>query len=124
MSIIKDIKMDNVWFVAQRKFAKTIEIKIIQTTGEAYMLESGDQVVFAAKRRLSDTNAAIKVVVTNENQNENGIISIELTGTNTDVEAGRYFFNIVLKAGIAKVPLAPSGYLLIENNAILPSDFN
>jgi hypothetical protein len=62
---------------------------------------TGSTVFFTAKPALTDdsgdTNAVISVEVTNHTDPTNGITSIPLTATDTDVDPAEYYYDIQVK---------------------------
>lgn len=121
MNTASSIKNDNVLIRADRGFSKKIRLKLYDEDGQEYILTGSDRVIFAAKRKKTDTVKAITKNITANSQTEDGIV-FTLTATNTDIEPGRYYINFATVINENIQSFEVDGYLLIVDNVLKASD--
>ena len=62
------------------------------------VISSGEKIVFGVKKNPTDTNCVLKKVLTSSNMTEiDGEYLVTLTTSDTDIDSGRYYYDIVYK---------------------------
>ena len=81
-----------------RRDDHTVSLEVTYSDGTAYDL-TGSTVYFTVKANLTDTdaNAKIQKTVTSHSDPANGITSITLSKTDTNIDAGDYYWDLQIK---------------------------
>lgn len=125
MSLVSDIKNDNVLIRIDKYSEKDLKLTLRYDDGELITLGSGDQVIFGAKRRKSDSNLAMKIVGTSSNQDATTkVVTLTISASKTaNLSAGRYFCNISVSLDSVMQSFELDGYFLVCDGLIRPTDF-
>ena len=104
----------------KRGDSATIDLTFTDDDGNAINI-TGSTIYFTAKSDLSldDSEAELQVEVTSHTDASNGLSNIPISGNDTDITAGKYYFDIQLNIGTAVHtiwPVKDQAYLYIQQD--------
>jgi len=100
-----------------RRDDETYTLTFTNSNGTAYDLT--DCTVFMTVKRSqedSDDEAVISKTVTSHTDPTSGITTIALTPTDTDIEEGRYYFDIQLKTSAGEIKTVTKGLFKVTQD--------
>ena len=120
--LVRSINEDQISLKLSQGETITLTIELKDENGEPYELEQGETIIFGVKKDITSTTYSIKKQLTVIDEETAGQYILNLSDQDTNITAGRYFFDVGIKTSDNEFYRPIKGILLVEKAVSFKGD--
>lgn len=120
--LVRSINEDQISLKLSQGETITLTIELKDENGEPYELEQGEIIIFGAKKDITSTTYSIKKQLRIIGEETAGQYILNLSDQDTNITAGRYFFDVGIKTSSNEFYRPIKGILLVEKAVSFKGD--